>query len=165
MLPCFSIPNLTLKEGMPVVCLRNFEIGSGLQNGTRLLVVGIQPCVLKCWIITGPTKGEYFLIPKLVLIHESNESFGTKFSRCQFPVLPAFAMTINKSQGQTLDRAGVYLPNPVFVHGQLYVALSRATEASGIMLGILQQPGNEPVTTNVVNLDIIWDSGTVISDV
>ena len=37
----------------------------------------------------------------------------------------AFAMTINKAQGQTLERVGIYLPEPCFTHGQLYVAASR----------------------------------------
>lgn len=35
-------------------------------------------------------------------------------------------MTINKSNGQTLDYVGLYLPEPAFTHGHLYVALSRA---------------------------------------
>ncbi|XP_078430033.1 uncharacterized protein LOC144702044 [Wolffia australiana] len=42
---------------------------------------------------------------------------------CIYPVRLAFAMTIKKSQGQTLNTVGLYLPNPLFTHGQLYVAL------------------------------------------
>ena len=34
-------------------------------------------------------------------------------------------MTINKSQSQTMKKVGIYLPTPVFGHGQLYVAMSR----------------------------------------
>jgi ATP-dependent DNA helicase PIF1 len=37
--------------------------------------------------------------------------------RRQFPVRPAFAMTINKAQGQTLKMVGIFLPKPVFTHG------------------------------------------------
>ena len=39
-------------------------------------------------------------------------------------------MTINKSQSQTFDFVGLYLPRPVFTHGQLYVALSRVGAAN-----------------------------------
>ena len=45
--------------------------------------------------------------------------------RRQFPVMPAFGMTINKAQGQTLRMAGLYLPTHPFSHGQFYVAKTR----------------------------------------
>ena len=45
--------------------------------------------------------------------------FSFDWARRQFPVRAAFAMTINKSQAQTLERAGICLDEPVFTHGQL----------------------------------------------
>lgn len=41
-------------------------------------------------------------------------------------------MTINKSQGQSLNRFGLFLPRPVFSHGQIYVALSRITTSEDL---------------------------------
>ena len=49
-------------------------------------------------------------------------------------------MTVNKSLGQTIPNVGVYLPDPVFSHGQLYVAMSRATARTNIK--ILALPPN-----------------------
>ena len=49
-------------------------------------------------------------------------------------------MTVNKSQGQTIPNVGVYLPDPVFSHVQLYVAMSRATARTNIK--ILALPPN-----------------------
>ena len=43
-------------------------------------------------------------------------------------------MTVNKSQGQTILNVGVYLPTPMFSHGQLYVVISRATLRTNIKI-------------------------------
>jgi hypothetical protein len=52
----------------------------------------------------------------------------------------AFVMTINKSQGQTLNNVGVYLPSLVFYHGQLYVAISWVTSSANIKIFSGQGP-------------------------
>ena len=48
-----------------------------------------------------------------------------QFKRLQFPILLAFAITINKAQGQSLELCGLYLHTDCFSYGQLYVACSR----------------------------------------
>ena len=68
----------------------------------------------------------------------------TLFSQCrpldlltliiQFPISAAFAMSINKSQGSTLKKVGLYLNEPVFTHGQLYVVLSRVASIDDIIV-------------------------------
>lgn len=57
-----------------------------------------------------------------------------EFKRLQFPIRLAFAMTINKSQGQTLKVVGLNLQNPCFSHGQLYVACSRGGTPNNLFI-------------------------------
>ncbi len=73
--------------------------------------------------------------------------------RRQFPVKLVFAMTINTAQGQLLEEVGVDLQEAVFTHGQLYVALSRATSAAGMK--ILMKPDAQRVTQNIVFPEVL----------
>ena len=72
----------------------------------------------------GRYAGHDIIIPRIPLI-PSNSTLPFEFRRHQFPVALCFAMTINKSQGQTFKAIGVDLTNESFTHGMLYVALSR----------------------------------------
>jgi ATP-dependent DNA helicase PIF1 len=73
------------------------------------------------------------------------------FQRRQFPLYLCFAMTINKSQGQTLSHVGIYLSRPVFTHGQLYVAVSRVKSKQGLKILALGDDGQPSTSTiNVV---------------
>jgi len=53
------------------------------------------------------------------------DSEAFDFKRLQFPVSLEFAMSINKSQEQSLSIYSINLENPCFSHGQLYVECSR----------------------------------------
>ena len=145
---------LKLKLGDVVILLRNLDFSAGLVNGTRLIIQEMFQTLLKCVIITGENKGEVVTIPR-IRMSPTDTDFAFTFTRIQFPVNLAYAMTINKSQGQTLTRIGVHLPEPVFAHGQLYVAASRVTHPSGIRVLVEEgrAAGREGVwTRNVQDL-------------
>eukprot|EP00889_Picochlorum_renovo_P006315 jgi/Picre1/33345/NNA_008669.t1 len=111
---------IRLKVGAPIIALRN--ITKGVSNGTRMVVTKILNHSIKARVVHGPSTGREVLITRVVM----TQSLGSfVLQRTQLPIRVAFAMTINKAQGLTLQRVGVYLQDDVFSHGQLYVALSR----------------------------------------
>ncbi|XP_028801522.1 uncharacterized protein LOC114756750 [Neltuma alba] len=119
-----GLPNhkLSLKVGAPIMLMRNINKSIGLCNGTRLIVTRLEKHVIGAEIITGSNTGMHVLIPRLT-ITPSETSLPFTLCRRQFPVMLSFVMTINKSQGQSLLNVGLFLPHPVFTHGQLYVAI------------------------------------------
>ena len=74
--------------------------------------------------LNGKAEGKRLLIPRISFISRDNQ-FPFQMKRKQFPIRLSYAITANKSQGQTLKFVGIYLGTEFFSHGQLYVALSR----------------------------------------
>lgn len=154
-----GIPNheLTFKLGCVIMLMRNISQSNGLCNGTRLIVTHLHPNILEAMIISGSNIGEKVYIPRITM---SIQDTKWPFIMCrkQFPVKLSYAMTINKSQGQTLDLVGLFLPRPVFSHGQLYVALSRVTSAKGLNVLAIDDEGKNINKTRNVGYREIFDS-------
>lgn len=136
-------PNkLVLKRNCPIILLRNLDPSNGLCNGTRMICREYKDNVINAEIMLGQHIGKHVFIPRIPLSPAENEVYPFHFRRNQFPIRLCFAMTINKAQGQTIPNVGVYLPRPVFSHGQLYVALSRGTSMSTTKVLITPEKGN-----------------------
>jgi ATP-dependent DNA helicase PIF1 len=75
--------------------------------------------VIEPTILTGCAKGEDLFIPRIPMV---STDMPFEFKRLQFPVQLAFAMSINKAQGQSPKVAGINLETPCFSYGQPYVA-------------------------------------------
>jgi ATP-dependent DNA helicase PIF1 len=104
------------------MCLRNMT--REVCNGTKLIVRTLHNHLLDCEILTDPGKGKSISLPRITLIDNSKEE-TVILKRRQFPVALAYAMTIDKSQGQSLEYTGLILDTDCFAHGQLYTALSQ----------------------------------------
>lgn len=152
--------NLKLKVDAVVMLLRNIDPKNGLCNGSRLKVKRIHQAILEVELLTGPHQGSRALLPK-IMMREKDLNTPYELERRQFPVRLAYAMTINKAQGQTFDHVGVDLQRPVFAHGQLYVAFSRVKEFNNLKVRVAKNgeqgkhSDGHTYTYNIVNQQIL----------
>ncbi|KAL4091331.1 hypothetical protein QTP88_026034 [Uroleucon formosanum] len=109
---------------------------------------------MEATILKEKYKGEDVLIPCIPMI-PTDVPF--EFKRLQFPVRLTFAMSINKSQGQSLSVCGINLENPCFSHGQLYVACSPVGKPSDL---IVYAPAGWFETLQQFDFDIKFWPGT-----
>ena len=147
----FPPHELKLKTGAVVMILRNLNIHDGLCNGTRMIITEMKDHVLKAKILGTSRNGQEVLLPKID-ITSTDKFLPVELRRRQFPIRLAFAMTINKAQGQTFDKIGLYLPQPVFSHGQLYVAFSRVRNQESIKVNL---ESDLNTTKNIVYKEIL----------
>ncbi len=145
--PGMPMHRLHLKKGGIYMCLRNTNVKEGKCNGTRFFLEGFGLNVLFCVMIQkDPSLPEKRLMPPRIN-NRPEKHYPFPFVRRQFPVRAAFATTINKGQGATLDAVGLDLTAPVFGHGQMYVALSSVKDFDRISV---YTANAEPTTNNAV---------------
>ena len=145
---------LQLKVGVPVMLLRNIVPQEGLCNGSRMVIISIKQHCLEVCLLGEQFYGQLRTIPRIKL-QTNDGDLPYILTRKQFPVRLCFAMTINKSQGQSFKLVGVDLRAAMFSHGQFYVAMSRTSSVAG--LHVLLPEGDDNTTKNEVFPEVLSD--------
>jgi len=123
-------PTLKLKVGAFVMCIVNMEISSDivLCNGSQGIITGFSE-ITRLPIVRF-NNGSEVTINYYTWTSENIPGIGVS----QIPLILAWAITIHKSQGTTLDMAQIDVGRGIFEAGQTYVALSRVKSIDGIYL-------------------------------
>jgi ATP-dependent DNA helicase PIF1 len=120
-------PQLSLKKGAIVMCLANLDTDAGVCNGSQGIVIDFAA---NKFPIVKFLNGVIMTIQPRVYQHGDYPKFGL----VQIPLRLAWAFTIHKSQGVTLDIAEIDIGTSIFEFGQTYVALSRIRSLKGLFL-------------------------------
>lgn len=124
---CNAPEILQLCVGAQVMLLKNLDLSKGLANGSRGIIIGfLQDLPLVKFL-----NGEERIID--MEIWEVIENDKPILSAKQIPLKIAYAISIHRAQGYSLDFAEVDLSN-IFEYGQAYVALSRVKSLQGLSI-------------------------------
>jgi len=124
--------SLALKIGARYMIMRNCN-PPAICNGVLAELISHTRYLCKMRLLTGPGQSRIVFLPRCsfrISFEQSGLPFN--FSRRQFPLTPAYCVTVHKSQGQTLSKIGIVVETDAFAHGQVYVALSRVGSWSSI---------------------------------
>lgn len=148
---------LHLKTGDICLLMRNIAPDEGLTRNTRVRIIALYDNTVR---VKKVSNGKEYTIHRITFKHKL--PFGRSFEmlRHQLPLQLAYAMTINKSQGQEFQRVLLDLRTPCFSHGHLYVALSRIRRPRDILiLADAEQIDGTSLksTTNVVYKELLFD--------
>ncbi len=126
---CPAGEELVFKKNAQVMLIKNLDVGNNLVNGSRGCIIGFTETKLPIVKFLNGTE--------LVIKYDSwsfrLNANGGMLTRKQLPLQLAWAISIHKSQGMTLDCVEISLSR-VFEYGQAYVALSRAKALSSIKI-------------------------------
>lgn len=144
---------LELKKGSAIMCTANIDMENGICNGSQGIIVDF----------IGESK-----LPKVKFTNGIEKVLGFHYIQCdeypclvigQYPLCLAWALTIHKIQGATLDMAQIDIGQAIFEYGQTYVALSRIKSLEGLYLSSFYPhkiKANPKVIEFYNNLNIIY---------
>ncbi|HVZ99864.1 MAG TPA: AAA family ATPase [Caulobacterales bacterium] len=141
--------DLVLKPGARVIFTQNDPEGRWV-NGSLGTVTKLGETIIQVRLDTGDDADvERATWPQARWTWNDKErrmEVKEEFKYVQFPLAPAWALTIHKAQGMTLDAVEIDLGRGAFATGQTYVALSRARSMEGLRLA-------RPLTERDVRVD------------
>jgi ATP-dependent exoDNAse (exonuclease V) alpha subunit len=116
--------SIELCEGAQIVVLANLDQDRGIVNGTRGVIESLKPNEIIIKLVNKQT----YKIPYHKCTHAETEEIGVSY----IPLKLAYALTIHKSQGMTLDAVEIDIGKKIFAAGQAYTALSRARNLKSV---------------------------------
>ena len=149
--------HLKLKTGDLCMITRNLK-SHKLASNSRVIIIRIHQYFLNVMTLDEETR-RHVMIPRIRFRFQLKRGSSFHFTRIQFPVRLAYAITINRAQGQTVDYVGLDLTVDCFMHGQLYVALSRVRRFDRIALLINTEMVSSDEAASMVSVqNVIYET-------